>query len=73
MTNQLSNKIAIVTGSNKGIGKSVISIFAKNGAEVIACARKKNSEFENYCLDLSSKYNTKIHNVFFDQQPQMPL
>jgi len=66
VTNQLSNKIAIVTGSNKGIGKSVISIFAKNGAEVIACARKKNSEFENYCLDLSSKYNTKIHNVFFD-------
>ena len=41
----LVNKTVIVTGSNRGIGKSIIKIFSENGANVIACTRKKTRSF----------------------------
>ena len=66
MNNLLLDKVAVVTGSNRGIGKSILSKFAENKCEVFACARKRNSEFENYCSTLSQKYKTKIHAIFFD-------
>lgn len=41
--NLLSGKIAIITGANRGIGKSMVELFASNGAIVYAIARKKDS------------------------------
>jgi 3-oxoacyl-[acyl-carrier protein] reductase len=39
----LSEKIALVTGSNRGIGRSVVEEFVQNGAIVIANARQHGS------------------------------
>ena len=36
---ELSNKVAIVTGSTKGIGRSIAHLFSKNGARVIVTSR----------------------------------
>ena len=36
---ELSNKVAIVTGSTKGIGRSIAHLFSKNGAHVIVTSR----------------------------------
>ena len=43
----LKDKIVLITGSNRGVGLSMLKKFSENGAEIIACARKQNSEFGN--------------------------
>jgi len=60
------NKTAIITGTNRGIGKQIITTFAKNGYDIWACARNNNSEFEEYIEDLSYRYNVIIEPVYFD-------
>ena len=42
----LKNKTAIITGSNKGIGKEILKVFSKNGANIFACTRNINDEFK---------------------------
>lgn len=62
----LKNKTAIITGSNKGIGKVILELFAENGADVIACARKETPEFVNTLELLKGKFNVSIIPVYFD-------
>ena len=62
----LKGKIALITGSNRGVGLSMLKKFSENGAEVIACARSKNVEFEKIIFDISEKYKNKITPVYFD-------
>jgi 3-oxoacyl-[acyl-carrier protein] reductase len=62
----LKGKNAIVTGCARGIGKSIVEIFAQNGANIWACARKKTEEFEQTLQLLSEKYIVEIKPVYFD-------
>jgi 3-oxoacyl-[acyl-carrier protein] reductase len=62
----LIGKNAIITGCARGIGKSIVEIFAHNGANIWACARKKTEEFEQTLQLLSEKYNVEIKPVYFD-------
>ena len=62
----LKNKVALITGSNRGVGLSILKKFSENGAEIIACARKKNEEFEKLISEISKNYQNKITPVYFD-------
>ena len=44
----LKGKKALITGCNKGIGKSIFEKFIENEGEIIACVRNKSNEFEEF-------------------------
>ena len=40
----LKNKLALITGSNRGIGLAILKKFSDNGADIIECARNKDAK-----------------------------
>ena len=56
----------MISGANRGIGFSILKKFSENGANIIACARKKSSQFENDITNISNEYKNKITPVYFD-------
>ena len=61
-----TGKTVLITGSNRGIGKTAIEAFFKQGANVIACARKQNDEFESFLNTLKTEENNWIKPLYFD-------
>lgn len=62
----LSGKTAIVTGSNRGIGKAILTTFAREGANIFAHSRKESDEHTRYCQQLSQTYGVQIIPIYFD-------
>lgn len=62
----LEGKNIIVTGSNRGIGKKIVEKAAQNGANIWACARTKNTEFEFELKNIADKYQVWIKPVYFN-------
>ena len=64
--NLLKGKTAVITGCNRGIGKSILQKFSEHGANSIACVRETNNEFEKFCKNLENKNKIKINIISFD-------
>jgi 3-oxoacyl-[acyl-carrier protein] reductase len=64
----LAGKTAIITGSNRGIGKATLEVFAQNGADIFAHARKKNMDFEAECSRIAQLYQVHIYPIYFDAE-----
>lgn len=62
----LLNKNIIVTGTARGMGNKMLEIFAANGANIFACARKETDEHKNFCSELEERFNVKIMPIYFD-------
>ncbi len=62
----LEGKNAIITGSRRGIGRATVEVFAQNGANIWACARKPDQFFEADIAALGEKYGVWIKPVYFD-------
>ncbi|MGA2405359.1 MAG: SDR family oxidoreductase [Bacteroidales bacterium] len=61
----LKDKIALITGCNRGIGRAILERFAEEKAVVYASARIEGS-IDDIALELSEKYNTVVIPVYFD-------
>tara|TARA_B100001123_G_scaffold418159_1_gene521800 strand:+ start:51 stop:794 length:744 start_codon:yes stop_codon:yes gene_type:complete len=62
----LKKKTAVLTGSNRGIGKEILKLFAENNANIIACSRNKDEKLISFIEDLKKKNNVEIDTYFFD-------
>lgn len=62
----LKGKNAIITGARRGIGKATVEVFAKNGANIWACARKRDHTFESDMESIAKVNGVQIWPVYFD-------
>jgi|TARA_B110001450_G_C17601592_1_gene473232 3-oxoacyl-[acyl-carrier protein] reductase len=56
----LDNKTAVLTGSNRGIGKKILEVFSMNGAKVFACVREINDSFKFQVDQVEKKTKNQI-------------
>jgi 3-oxoacyl-[acyl-carrier protein] reductase len=69
----LQNKTAIVTGSNRGIGKAIVERFAEHGAHVWACARRPSEAYEAALGQLATRCGVTITPMYFDLADQAQI
>jgi len=62
----LENKTAVITGCNRGLGRTILETFALNGADIFACARKDSDSFSELRKTLSKQTGSSIIPIFFD-------
>ena len=70
---RFKNKIALVTGTNAGIGKKIIEVLSKEGCKIIATTRKgkegKNTKSIHYlALDVTKENEWKETIKFVKQK-----
>lgn len=69
----LKGKNAIITGARRGIGRATVEVFAENGANVWACARKEDTTFEADMAGLAERYGVWIEPVYFELTDELQM
>lgn len=64
----LQGKTALITGCSRGIGKSILEVFAQNGANIFASFRSESEEIKIYCKSIEKKNNVSVIPVYFDMR-----
>lgn len=56
----------LITGSNRGIGKTILLKCAENGYNIFAHTRNQKPEFIEELREIEQKYSVRIYNICFD-------
>lgn len=62
----LSDKVAVVTGSNRGIGHAMVRVFAAHGARVFACMRDIEPDTLARLREIESEHGVNVHALRLD-------
>ncbi len=62
----LKDKLAVITGCNRGIGQAIVLRFAEEGAEIFACVRKPGAAFASLVDQLAAEKGARITPFYFD-------
>lgn len=62
----LSGKNVIITGAHGGIGRAVVNKAAENGANIWACMRTKDEDYELELQNLAHAKQVWIKTIYFD-------
>jgi|TARA_B100001971_G_C18055370_1_gene465011 3-oxoacyl-[acyl-carrier protein] reductase len=60
----MDNKIILITGTRKGIGRYLVEYYALQGCNVIGCSRGEIEysfdNYQHYCLDVTDEHSVKM-------------
>jgi enoyl-[acyl-carrier protein] reductase III len=59
----MTQKVALITGGTRGIGKAIAKRFAKEGYHLVLNYMRKKSDAEETKREIESEYNVKVHLV----------
>ena len=62
---RLKDKVAIITGASRGIGKAIAFKFAKEGAKLVLCATNAGL-LESVCAEIEKEFGSKPLHFAFD-------
>ena len=60
------NKVVLVTGSSRGIGKAIVTDFAEKGYNVVINYRKEENEANKLREELENKHNIQAITIKAD-------
>ena len=66
MLKLLEGKNIVITGTNRGMGRVMLDVFAENGANIWAHARVQTAEFEDMCKSVAQKHSVEIRPLCFE-------
>ena len=69
----LKQKVAVISGANRGIGLATVEVFANNRAIIWACARSQSDEFEKKLQEIANNNSTIIKPLYFDVTDQQAV
>ena len=61
----LTDKVCIITGGSRGIGKSIAQVFARNGAIVYATATREGS-VDSWAEEFNISVKGEVRSLYFD-------
>jgi 3-oxoacyl-[acyl-carrier protein] reductase len=62
----LEGRTALITGSNRGIGKAILEVFAENGASIIACSRREDDAQSQFLDSIREQHQVHVSPMYFD-------
>lgn len=66
-------KTLFITGCNRGIGKAMVELFAKNEHNIIVCNRKQDDEFDAFCERLQKENGVEIQKYYADLSDEQSI
>lgn len=60
----MQGKNALITGAARGIGAAMVEVFAREGANVWAFARKPDEAFESRCAHVAARFGVWVEPVY---------